>query len=180
MPTGGPAHLRAVGGAGVLLDHVTSDMSLTLSVLSWSARGHPPHGVNEQKARRTGEPRDLGVQVSPPWPWRSSRGLPSPRLEADPCPCRGRAVQWSRQPDRSPRPQAGGPRSSVRASVSSSVGWGNIRACASGSGVPGPEWGWFRPAAVVLGDKVLGTQRAGHLCLPALSQLWALTPTPTP
>ena len=38
MPTGGPGHLGAAGGPGVLPDRVTSDMSLALSVLSWSGR----------------------------------------------------------------------------------------------------------------------------------------------
>ena len=85
-----------------------------------------------------------------------------------------------RQPDRSPHPQAGGARSSGRASVSSSVKSGNIRTCARCSRVLGPGWGRFRPAAVVLGDKALGMQHAGPLSLPVLSQLRALTPAPTP
>lgn len=89
-------------------------------------------------------------------------------------------MRLSGQPDRSPCPQAGGPRSSGRASVSLSVKWGNVETCASCSGVLGPGWGQFRPAAVVLGDKALGTQHAGHLSLPALSQIRVLTPAPTP
>ena len=38
MLMGGPGHLEASGGAGVIPDRVTSDRSLALSVLSWSGR----------------------------------------------------------------------------------------------------------------------------------------------
>lgn len=179
MPTGGPLTWGLREGRGSSWTVWPQTCPSPSLFCPGQRGGRPPAGLMNRKLVGPESPMTSGSRFHPFGRGGRAGGSPVQGWRQVLVPAE--AVQCSGPGSlTSPCPQAGGPRSSGRASVSSSVKWGNIRTCASCSGVLGPELGRFRPAAVVLGDKALGTKHAGRLCLPALSQLWALTPTPTP